>query len=76
MKDISYPVWRFEVSSPIQENLHSHEVVTEQIRKSLQGKAKTKILGFGCRASVEELLEKLNQFYVDQGAAVRNELLS
>ena len=75
-KGVTYRVWRFDVDSAIQENLHSHEVIAEQIRKSLQGKAKTKIVGFGPGASVEEILEKLDQFYGDQGAAVGDELLS
>ena len=75
-KGVAYRVWRFEVESAIQENLHSHEVIAEQIRKSLQGEAKTKIVGFGPGTSVERILEKLDQFYGDEGAAVRDELLS
>ena len=55
-------MWRFEVESAIQENLHSHEVIAEQIRKSLQGEAKTKIFGF-------------DQFYGDEGAALGDELV-
>ena len=45
-------------------------------RKSLQGEAKTKIVRFGPGAYIEEILEKLDQFYGDQGAAVGDELLS
>lgn len=75
-KGVTYRVWRFEVDSAIQEGLHSHEVIAEQIRKSLQSEAKTKIVGFGPGTSVEEILEKLDQFYGDQGAAVGDELLS
>ena len=75
-KGVTYRVWRFKVDSAIQEGLHSHEVIAEQIRKSLQGEAKTKIVGFGPGALVEEILEKLDQFYGDQGAAVGDELLS
>ena len=48
----------------------------EQIRKSPQGEAKIKIIGFGPGASVEEILEKLDQFYGNQGAAVVDKLLS
>ena len=62
-KAVAYRVWRFEVESAIQENLHSHEVIAEQIRKSLQGEAKTKIFGF-------------DQFYGDEGAALGDELVS
>ena len=69
-------VLRFEDDSAIQENLHSHKVIAEQIRKSLQVEAKTKIVGFGPGASVENILQQLDQFYGDQGAAVGHELLS
>ena len=75
-KRVAYRVWRFEVESAIQENLHSHEVIAEQIRKSLQGEAKTKIAGFGPGTSVERILEQLDQFYGDEGAAVGDQLLS
>ena len=63
-KGVTYRVWRFEVDSAIHEGLHSHEVIA------------TKIVGFGPGTSVEEILEKLDQFYGDQGAAVGDELLS
>ena len=32
-KGITYRVWQFEVDSAIQEGLHLHEVIAEQIRK-------------------------------------------
>ena len=75
-KGVTYRVWRFEVDSAIQENLHLHEVIAEQIHKSLQGEAKTRIVGFGPGASVEEILEKFDQFYRNQSTAVGDELLS
>jgi len=69
-------VCRFEDDSAIQENLHSHEVIAEQIRKSLQVEAKSKVVGLGPGTSVENILQQLDQFYGDEGAAVGNELLS
>ena len=75
-KGVSYRVWQFEVDSAIQENLHSREVIAKQICKSPQGEAKTKIVGFGPGTSVKKILEKLDQFYGDQGAAMGDELLS
>ena len=39
-KGVTYHVWRCEVDSVIHENLHSLEVIAEQIRKSLKGKLK------------------------------------
>ena len=87
--------WRCR-NSAIQESLHSHEVIMEQILrwtaqsktisthkviaeqicKSLQGKGKIKIVRFGLGASVEEILEKFEQFYGDQGVAVGDKRLS
>ena len=61
-KRLAYRVWRFEVESAIQENLHSHEVIAEQIRKSLKGEVKTKIVSFGPGTSVERILEQLHQW--------------
>ena len=75
-KGVAYRVWRFEVDSAIQEGLHAPEVIAEQIRKSLQGEAKNKIVGFGSGTSVEQILQQLDQFYGDDGAAVGDELLS
>ena len=75
-KGVAYRVWRFEVESTIQENLHLHEVIAERIRRSLEGEAKTKIVGFGPGTSVERILEQLDQFYGNEGAAMGDELLS
>ena len=69
-KGVPYRVWRFEVDSAIQGGLHLAEVVAEHIRKSLQGEAKNKIIGFGSETSVEQILKQLNQFYGEDGAAV------
>lgn len=52
------------------------KVNLEQIRRSLQGEAKTKLVGLGSEKSCELLLEKLSQFYIDVGAATGDELLT
>ena len=75
-KGVPYRVWRFEVDSATQGGLHSAEVIAEQIRKSLQGEAKNKIVGFGSGTSVEQILRQLDQFYGEDGAAAADELLS
>ena len=59
-KGVAYRVWWFKVEGRIQEILHSHEVIAEEIRKSLQGEAKTKIGGFGPGMSVERIFEQLS----------------
>ena len=69
-------MWRFEVDSAIRGGLYSSEVVSEQIRRSLYGEAKTKLVGLGPEASCESLLLKLDRFYSDVGAATGDELLT
>lgn len=55
-KGVPYRVWRFEVASTIKEGLHSNEIVAEQIRRSLQGEAKSKVVGFGADTTMEDTL--------------------
>ena len=50
--------------------------LTERSKKIATPTKLSKLVGFGPGASVEEILEKFDQFYGDQGAAVRDELLS
>ncbi|XP_048578376.1 uncharacterized protein LOC125560615 [Nematostella vectensis] len=75
-KGVSYRVWRFEVESTVRGGLYSTEVISEQIRRSLQGEAKTKLVGLGVDASCEALLETLDQFYSDALTATGDELLA
>ncbi len=75
-KGVPYRVWRFEVDSVIRGGLYSSEVISEQIRRSLYGEAKTKLVGLGPDATCDSLLLKLDQFYSDVGAATGDELLT
>ncbi|CAB4012589.1 ATP-dependent DNA helicase PIF1 [Paramuricea clavata] len=75
-KGVAYNVWRFEVESVIKGAFYPDEVILEQIRRSLQGEAKAKIVGFGSETSCESILGKLNQFYSDVGAATGDKLLA
>ena len=75
-KGIAYRVWQFEVDRAIQENLHSHKVIADQIHKLLQGETKARIVGFSPGTLVEKILAQFDQFYGDEGAAVGDELLS
>lgn len=75
-KGVAYRVWRFEVESAIEEGLHSNDVIAEQIRKSLQGEAKHKIVAFGAGIPPEKILEQLDQFYGETGVAIGDELLT
>ena len=51
-KGVPCRVWRFEVASTIKEGLHSNEIVAELIRLSLQGEAKSKVVGFGADTTI------------------------
>ena len=54
------------MASTIKEGLHSNEIVAEQMRRSLQGEAKSKVVGFGADTTMEDMLPQLDQFYMDQ----------
>jgi hypothetical protein len=75
-KGVAYNVWRFEVESVMKGAFYPDEVILEQIRRSLQGEAKAKNVGFGSETSCESILGKLDQFYSDVGAATGDELLA
>ena len=75
-KGVPYRVWRFEVESTLRGGLYSDEVISEQIRRSLYGEAKTKVVGFGPEVSCDQVLLKLDQFYSDVGAVTGDELLT
>ena len=67
-KGVTYRVWRYEVESSLKQGIYSNEIITKQVRKSLQGEAKNKIAGFGPEASLESILENLDHFYWDCGS--------
>lgn len=73
---LAHHVWLCEVNSIILKNLYLHELIVEQIHKSLQGEEKTKLVCFCPESWVEKILEQLDQFCGNQGAATRAELLS
>ena len=54
------------MASTIKDVLHSNEILAEQIRRSLQGEAKSKVVGFGTDTTMEDMLPQLDQFYMDQ----------
>ena len=64
------------MNSAIQGGLYTSQVIAEQIRRSLQGEAKTKLVGIGADSDPRIILEKLDQFYSDVGAATGDEVLS
>ena len=56
--------------------LHSERVIVEQIHRSLQGEAKSKMVGFGPEASVSSILQLLHQFCSEGGAATGGDSLT
>ena len=75
-KGVPYRVWRFEANSAIRGGLYTNQVIAEQIRRSLQGEAKTKLVGLGTESESQTILEELDQFYSDVGAATGDEILA
>ena len=75
-KGVPYRVWRFEVASTIKEGLYSNEIVAEQIRRSLQGEAKSKVVGFSVDTTMEDMLSQLDQFYMEDGGVTGDEMLA
>ena len=75
-KGVDYRIWRYEVESAVTAGLHSEPVIVEQIRRSLQGEAKSKLVGFGSESSVSSILQSLDQFYSEEGAATGGEILT
>ena len=65
-----------DLKSTVKGALYPGEVILEQIRRLLQAEAKTKLVGLGPEVSCESLLEKLDRFYSDVGAATGDELLT
>ena len=74
-KGVDYHIWRYEVESAVSAGLHSEPVIVEQIRRSLQGEAKSKLVGFGSESSVFSILQSLDQFY-SEGVATGGEILT
>ena len=64
------------MESAVSAGFHSEPVILEKIRRSLQGKAKSKLVGFGSEASVSSILQSLDQFYSEEGAATGGEILT
>ena len=61
-----------DLKSTVKGALYPGEVILEQIRRSLQAEAKTKLVGLGPEVSCESLLEKLDRLYSDVGAATES----
>jgi len=73
-KGVDYRIWFYGVESAVSARLHSEPVIVEQIRRSLQGEAKSKLVGFGLESSVSWILQSLDQFYSEEGAATGGEI--
>lgn len=56
--------------------LHLEVVIVKQIPRSLQGEAKSKMVGFGPGTSVSSILQSLDQFYSEEEAATGDEILT
>lgn len=59
----SYEVWKFEVECTVRDGLYSKETVSEAIRRSLKGEAAKVCVRLGPKASIQEILNKLDGLY-------------
>ena len=75
-KGVHYRIWRYKLESAVSAGLHLEPMVVEQIRRSLQGEAKSKLVGFGSETSVSSILQSLDQFYSKEGVATGGEILT
>ena len=57
-------------------SFHTNQVLSEQIRRLLKSKPKTKLLSLDSGTTPEAILANLDQFYSDIGAMVGDEILS
>jgi hypothetical protein len=60
---VSYEVWKYEVGTLMGDRIHSKEAVSIAARKSLRGEAANVAMRLGVRASLEDLLKKLDGIY-------------
>ena len=65
-------VTRTRVSSIIQEALYTKDLMAEQVQRSLQGETEHKIMGFGPRTPLEQILKHID-FMVMMVPLVGNE---
>lgn len=60
---VSYDVWKYEVTSLLEEAVHSREAVTVAVRKSLKGEAANIAMHLGVKSTLDVLMDKLDGFF-------------
>ena len=76
-KGVDYRIWRYEVESAVSRRRITFGTSDRRTNSSLaQGEAKSKLVSFGSEASVSSILQLLDQFYIEEGAATGGEILT
>ena len=63
--DVTYQEWRFEVSCLLNDDEISHNQLVQAMRRSLRGTARKLLIPLGEKASVEDILQKLDVMFGD-----------
>ena len=63
--EVSYPTWRYEVQSLLDEGVFSSEQITQGIRRSCRGSAADILRRLGTSAKVSDILKKFDSVYSD-----------
>ena len=62
-KECTFEVWKFEVQSCLDDNVHTHQAIAQAIRKSLTGQAKQVLMSCGTTASIHEIMKRLERVF-------------
>ncbi|XP_062602869.1 zinc finger CCHC domain-containing protein 18-like [Saccostrea cucullata] len=76
--DVTYREWRYEVQCLMNDPEIKETVIIQSIRRSLRGTAKTMLIPLGEKASVQEILDKLNILFgeVSNNAMIMQEFFN
>ncbi|XP_041369945.1 paraneoplastic antigen Ma3-like [Gigantopelta aegis] len=74
----SFDTWVYEIDCLKRDKKHSHEVITQAVKRSLKGDAAKVAMRLGSDASLSQLVHKLQSIYgsVDEGEALLGEFYS
>ena len=67
-QEVNYDVWSFEVYC-LQNALVPDYILLQSIRNSLRGNARSMLVSIGEKATVKDVLSKLDGFYASVGTA-------
>ncbi|XP_076088537.1 uncharacterized protein LOC143058945 [Mytilus galloprovincialis] len=63
--EATYAFWRYEVCGLMEDKVHDSDNISYAVRKSLKGEAGTIVMHLGPKASLPEIIHKLDSIYGD-----------